>query len=944
MKRSKKVLLLLVSCVLLAAMTCALAACGKKGDKGEEGAQTSGEQTTYTVTLQTAGGMLMSEMEVYIYEDNTLSDLVQYGSTNAEGQASFSLAKSDKYAIVLAKVPKGYDVAESYAFDGESTTITLTSSLITGDDLSTATLGLGDVMYDFTVTTPAGDKVTLSEVLKEKKMVLLNFWYTTCTWCLEEFPYMEEAYKQYKDNVEIIAVNPFENNATVQPFQEQHQLSFVMAECPASWSSVFGISGYPTSIAIDRYGVICFIEAGGITSNRPFISAFEHFGAEEYEQKIFAEGIGELVTRVKPNVTMPDSKEIGKAINKGKINVTYRPETEDENAEYTWPFVIDKKNGKKCIKSSNAGIDDSYAIIYADVELKKGQAIGFDYMVSSEGSSDILYVIVNDEDIYQISGASKKQKWTACYPWVAEEAGTYEVALCYLKDGSNADGDDTVYVTNMRVVDSKDIDVATYLPRKAATTKDGFEYKYVDIKFNKKDGYYHVGSENGPLLLADLMGATSFSEEKSIFDIAYEGEYKAKDGGNLYDSMVDYFTLASNSALNGICTVDKKLAEHLQYVAEVAGFDDDKNEWLKICEYYETYGTKGEQLEDPIKGLRRESAYTAKLGKNIKTNSFYYNRVIVPRGLFAEFVPNKSGVYRITSHVENEDGVEGWIFDKDWNQLYVFEHAERMYQDEANVSMVYYMEKGVPYYINIAFWDLYEVGTIPYDIEYVAPTLELFTACSPGYFTYDTDATGEAMYDVIGGGIDVILKDGKYYEDLGKDKNGKQLYGSLIYADFSSVTSIFDAPIATQTVKNSKGKKVTVKGLIDKGAFDFRKTETDQEILAYLAMHDNDVAKTDAYLKELWGDEYDGNAANYQLEDIYNGIYHGTGKDYTKQIKKYLKKMDTSNTERKGCVVMTKELAEILQLVMDKFTFEEVENSWTKLCFYYDYLGPDKNR
>ena len=30
---------------------------------------------------------------------------------------------------------------------------------------------------------------------------------------------------------------------------------------------------------------------------------------------------------------------------------------------------------------------------------------------------------------------------------------------------------------------------------------------------------------------------------------------------------------------------------------------------------------------------------------------------------------------------------------------------------------------------------------------------------------------------------------------------------------------------------------------------------------------------------------------------------------------------------------------EILQALMDKFTFEGVENSWLKLCYYYDHLG-----
>jgi hypothetical protein len=54
--------------------------------------------------------------------------------------------------------------------------------------------------------------------------------------------------------------------------------------------------------------------------------------------------------------------------------------------------------------------------------------------------------------------------------------------------------------------------------------------------------------------------------------------------------------------------------------------------------------------------------------------------------------------------------------------------------------------------------------------------------------------------------------------------------------------------------------------------------------------------------------------------------------------------MQNSPEERKGCVPVDKRLAEILQMLMDKYTFENVDQSWLKVCFYYDYLGPDANR
>ena len=125
------------------------------------------------------------------------------------------------------------------------------------------------------------------------------------------------------------------------------------------------------------------------------------------------------------------------------------------------------------------------------------------------------------------------------------------------------------------------------------------------------------------------------------------------------------------------------------------------------------------------------------------------------------------------------------------------------------------------------------------------------------------------------------------------------------------------------------------------GGFDFSRTENDLYILGILKANGNDKEKTKAQLKEEWGESYDTNYAEYKVDEVFAGKYHGTGKDLTEDIKKFEKKIITSGKEAKGCVVVTKELAEILQLLMDKSTFENVENSWLKVCYYYDHLGPN---
>ena len=200
------------------------------------------------------------------------------------------------------------------------------------------------------------------------------------------------------------------------------------------------------------------------------------------------------------------------------------------------------------------------------------------------------------------------------------------------------------------------------------------------------------------------------------------------------------------------------------------------------------------------------------------------------------------------------------------------------------------------------------------------------------------------MYDLISGGIDVVLgEDGIYYEDLGDGKKGSKLY-----CDFTGITGIFSDPIASVQAYGEDGKPlydedgnpVMRKGLIDKGGFDFSKTEYDQYILTILDKYNGDTKAADEYLRTYWGADYDVNAEAYQLSDVFAGRYHGHGEDYTDEIKAFLDDIITSGPEeRRGCVVVTQELAELLQLLMDKFTFDGVDDSWTKLCYYYDYLG-----
>ncbi len=990
---------------------------GGNGGNGNGGDQStpSGNTATYTVSVKSIGGMVMSGVNVFVYEcdengalvrdENGPTGLKTYGKTNAEGVASLKLAPNGKYRAMLEEVPEGYIMSEDgYPLSANGTEIVLTSQVITGDsaNVNYAAQGykLGDVMHDFTVTDPDGTAYKLSEILKTKKAVVLNFWYIGCKWCIEEFPHMEMAYGQYSDEIEILALNPDwtdDSEKDVKNFKATFTggseedgtafegLSFPMAKDKLGLYMGFGVNAYPTSVVIDRYGVICMIYPGAIPSVSKFAALFNHFAAANYDQTLITDP-SVLTPMQKPTVEMPSSESIGAALNSGNITVTYSPEED----EYSWPFVVGNDgNGKNFVYASNSEIDSSYAILHAKVTLQANQALAFDYLASCERGNDVLFVLVDGESIYQISGQGTD--WETCYPYVALEAGEYDLAFCYLKDEDTDRGDDTVYLSNLRIVTVGEITKETYIPRECATGLmddfGGFEH-YVEVYFNENDGYYHVGSENGPLLLADLMGATTFDPNNSLLTLSYAGAF-AVGGVNYHDQLLPYLNMASNSKVEGLCTVNYELGELLKKIATAVGIDvvNTDKQWLQMCTYYNAYGTNGVEFADPIRGLCNASAFPT-----VETvdpadpqyNEVVYDRLLMPRGYKYKFVPTTSGAYRITSYGSNQE-LNAWIFREDGSILYTYELCERMWSDhhdENNLTMTFYLEAGVAYYINIAFWDVYGMGTFYFDICRMGDTAEVFKLASPGYFTYEENEFTGSMGSMVVGGIEVVLHTDGYYHE----KRADGTVGSIVYVDFTGLTTMFNLPLIDmlgidgfnftysagdlevladiEAVEAYLCEDMLIKQMGEEAfaawAIEYRfeevvfgalhgengkADEKDLVVLGYLAQCKVDVEEFEACICELMGADFDYDewAEKVKVEDVFNGIYHGIG-DKTEIVRTYVEtKMFSSENgdarELDGCIAVDAELAEILQTLMDTYSLQ-VENSWTKLCYYYEYLGP----
>ena len=107
-----------------------------------------------------------------------------------------------------------------------------------------------------TFSTLSGEKVALEQL--RGKVVLVNFWATSCPGCVKEMPGMIETYQQYKGKgFEIIAVAmAYDPPNYVLKFTQDNQLPFPVAlDIKGEAAAAFGnVSLTPTSFLIAKDG------------------------------------------------------------------------------------------------------------------------------------------------------------------------------------------------------------------------------------------------------------------------------------------------------------------------------------------------------------------------------------------------------------------------------------------------------------------------------------------------------------------------------------------------------------------------------------------------------------------------------------------------------------------------------------------------------------------
>lgn len=119
---------------------------------------------------------------------------------------------------------------------------------------------LGRKIPGFNFITTNG--VTLNSDSLFGKIIVFNFWFTTCSACLKEIPELNKLVIQFSENDDVVFIAPALNdNYTIKSFLKENTFLYHCTE-GGDFINKLGLSGFPTHLIVGKNNEILMLEQG----------------------------------------------------------------------------------------------------------------------------------------------------------------------------------------------------------------------------------------------------------------------------------------------------------------------------------------------------------------------------------------------------------------------------------------------------------------------------------------------------------------------------------------------------------------------------------------------------------------------------------------------------------------------------------------------------------
>ena len=129
---------------------------------------------------------------------------------------------------------------------------------------------------DFTANDAGGNPVTLSQVMKRSRYLLLDFWFADCVPCRSEMPHIRTAYEAYHDKgFEVVGLSTDKDAGAWKKAIAEDGMAWInLTDADRRVCDLYSVTKFPTNYLID-------CSTGEVV-------------ARELRGKVLAETLGEL--------------------------------------------------------------------------------------------------------------------------------------------------------------------------------------------------------------------------------------------------------------------------------------------------------------------------------------------------------------------------------------------------------------------------------------------------------------------------------------------------------------------------------------------------------------------------------------------------------------------------------------------------------------------------
>ncbi len=107
------------------------------------------------------------------------------------------------------------------------------------------------------------DGKTVSLAALKGKTVVLNFWFTACGGCVHEMPELNKLQQQYAGKDVVFLALALDDAIRVRAFLTTHDFKYALLTESKDVNADYNVTMCPTSMVIDKTGIIRFVQVGG---------------------------------------------------------------------------------------------------------------------------------------------------------------------------------------------------------------------------------------------------------------------------------------------------------------------------------------------------------------------------------------------------------------------------------------------------------------------------------------------------------------------------------------------------------------------------------------------------------------------------------------------------------------------------------------------------------